>query len=141
MLHAITRSPVQTWGQIHSSFVYLTKIHIHSFVNTFKYKYICFWKYFRYKYFTNEKNRLISFPLLFILMHHTTASRNTACHMSSIDYTWVKDFTIYAELSLHWLTEADFGAILANDGYFSALETEWSLIVIHYDHRQKTVPL
>jgi len=43
------------------------QIQIPSFVNVFKYKY--YLVYFKYKYFSNEKNKFIVFPLFFILIH------------------------------------------------------------------------
>ena len=62
----------QVWDQKHwNVFKYkyfsFGQIQIHWIVNVFKYKY--FWMYFKYKYFSNEKNKFIVFPLHFILIH------------------------------------------------------------------------
>jgi len=65
---------MQIWGQIHwkvFKYKYFSfgQIQIHSFVNVFKYKYFLMYFKYKYNYFSNEKNKFIVFPLLFIMIH------------------------------------------------------------------------
>jgi len=79
--------------------------------------------YYKYKYFSNEKNKLIVFPLVFILtdtLHDITASTRfvTSIYECFVDYTWgTQNVQNSCRISL-----------------------KISLVAFPYDHREKTIP-